>query len=64
MQEDHWLKFTNGSQVKMLNCQKHVMGIAFQLQQDYGHFTVATVDVTEVPPDCNCINTARIWSVS
>ena len=40
------------------------MGIAFQLQQDYGHFTVATVDVTEVPSDCNCINTARIWSVS
>ena len=35
----------------------------FQLQQDYGHFTVATVDVVEVPQDCNCINTARIWSV-
>ena len=35
----------------------------FQLQQDYGHFTVATVDVMEVPTDCNCINTARIWSV-
>ena len=35
----------------------------FQLQQDYGHFTVATVDITEVPQDCNCINTARIWSV-
>jgi len=43
--EDHWLKFENGS----------------QLQQDYGHFTVATVDVVEVPQDCNCINTARIW---
>jgi len=43
--EDNWLKFENGS----------------QLQQDYGHFTVATVDVTEVPTDCNCINTARIW---
>jgi len=43
--EDHWLKFENGS----------------QLQQDYGHFTVATVDITEVPQDCNCINTARIW---
>ena len=63
MQEDHWLKFTNGSQVKMLKCQ-NMMGIGFQLQQDYGHFTVATVDVTEVPPDCNCINTARIWLVS
>ena len=63
MQEDHWLKFTNGSQVKMLKCQ-NMMGINLQLQQDYGHFTVATVDVTEVPPDCNCINTARIWSVS
>ena len=37
--------------------------IDFQLQQDYGHFTVATVDVVEVPTDCNCINTARIWSV-
>ena len=40
-----------------------VISFDFQLQQDYGHFTVATVDVVEVPPDCNCINTARIWSV-
>ena len=64
MQEDHWLKFTNGSQVRIVKVSKHDMGINLQLQQDYGHFTVATVDVTEVPPDCNCINTARMWSVS
>ena len=35
----------------------------FQLLQDYGHFTVGTVDIIQTPPDCNCINTARNWSV-
>ena len=54
-------KWVPGKNVKV---SKHDGGINLQLQQDYGHFTVATVDVTEVPPDCNCINTARIWSVS
>ena len=44
-QEDYWLTTEDGA----------------QLQQDYGHFDVATVDVMEVPQDCNCINTARIW---
>lgn len=32
-----------------------------QLLQDFGHFTVATVDVVRPAPDCNCINTARMW---
>ena len=41
----------------------NVIFFDLQLQQDFGHFTVATVDVLEIPPDCNCINTARIWWV-
>ena len=31
------------------------------LSQDFGQFNVSTVDIIERDPDCNCINTARIW---
>ena len=31
------------------------------LSQDFGQFNVSTVDIIEKDPDCNCINTARIW---
>ena len=43
--EDYWLQDEQGN----------------TLLQDFGHFTVATVDITEVAPNCNCINTARAW---
>jgi len=43
--EDYWLKAENGD----------------QLLQDYGHFTVGTVDIIRPSYDCNCINTARTW---
>ena len=31
------------------------------LSQDFGQFNVSTVDVIKHDPDCNCLNTARIW---
>ena len=31
------------------------------LFQDFGEFNVSTVDIIEQDPECNCINTARIW---
>ena len=31
------------------------------LMQDFGEFSVATVDVIKQDPECNCLNTARIW---
>ena len=43
--EDYWIQDEQGN----------------TLLQDFGHFTVATVDITEVAPNCNCINTARAW---
>ena len=30
-----------------------------QLLQDFGQFTVGTVDIIRPPPDSNCLNTAR-----
>ena len=32
-----------------------------RLLQDFGEFTVATVDLIKTPPDCNCINVGRQW---
>ena len=31
------------------------------LTQDFGQFNVSTVDIIKHDPDCNCLNTARIW---
>ena len=31
------------------------------LSQDFGEFNVSTVDIITQDPECNCINTARIW---
>ena len=32
-----------------------------RLLQDFGQFTVATVDLIETPADCNCLNIGRQW---
>jgi len=32
-----------------------------RLLQDFGEFTVATVDLFTPPPDCNCLNMGRAW---
>ena len=44
--EDFWLKSDDGQHT---------------LFQDFGEFNVTTVDIIEPDPDCNCLNTARIW---
>ena len=31
------------------------------LTQDFGQFNVSTVDIIKEDPECNCINTARMW---
>lgn len=32
-----------------------------RLLQDFGEFTVATVDLLSPPADCNCLNAGRTW---
>ena len=32
-----------------------------RLIQDFGEFSVATVDLLTPPPDCNCLNEGRSW---
>lgn len=43
--DDYWLKDADGN----------------QLLEDFGQFTVGTVDIIKPAPDCNCLNTARMW---
>ena len=44
-QNNYWLTEENGE----------------RLLQDFGQFTIGTVDIIRPSPDCNCINVGRGW---